>query len=125
MFYAVALLVAAPVAALAQFVVVPAPPNYAMSPPVSDSPLQQQILRNYRSDLLQTQRELAVQNPSGLSREQLDVTRQLNAVNSALIPASPLPAPTSPAPATATPFGAPLGSPFGTPLGALQPMPSR
>ena len=53
-------------------------------PPASDSPLQQQILRNYRSDLQQTQRELAMRNPSGLSREQLEVTHQLNAVNSAL-----------------------------------------
>lgn len=100
-FCLVALLAAAPVAAHAQFVPMPAPPNYAMNPPVSDSPLQQQILRNYRSDLQQTQRDLALRNPSGLSREQLDVTRQLNAVNSALhpVPPSPVTAPGAPEPA--------------------------
>lgn len=97
----VALPAAAPVAAQAQRVRVPASPGYATSPPVADSPLQQQILRNYRSDLQQTQRELAVQNPSGLSREQLDVTHQLNNMNSVLTPA-PLSgttmAPTAPTP---------------------------
>jgi hypothetical protein len=114
-FCIMALLAAAPVTAHAQFVSVPPPPGYAMNPP-ADSPLQQQILRNYRSDLLQTQRDLALQNPSGLSRDQLDVARQLNTVNSALIPASPSPtitAPTVRAPATITPV---------TPLGALAPV---
>ena len=68
-----ALLAAAIGPARGQPVVVPAPPGYAITPPASDSPLQQQMLRNYRSDLQQTQRELAAQNPSGVSREQLDV----------------------------------------------------
>ena len=80
----------------------PPPPSYAINPPVSDSPLQQQILRNYRSDLLQTQRELTVQNPSGVNREQIEVTRQLNAVNPALpqtTAPSPLPAPGASPPA--------------------------
>jgi len=94
---AVALLAAAPVVARAQSGSVPPPPNYAINPPVSDGPLQQQILRNYRSDLLQTQRELTVQNPSGVNREQIEVTRQLNAVRPALpstaTAPSPLPAP--------------------------------
>jgi hypothetical protein len=114
---------AALVSARAQFVAVPAAPGYAMNPSASDSPLQQQILRNYRSDLRQTQRELAARNPSGLSREQLEVTHRLNAVNSALNPAPPLPAPLPPttiAPATmapptmapATPLGAPGPAPF-------------
>ena len=84
---AVALLAAVPVVAHAQSGSLPPPPSYAINPPVSDSPLQQQILRNYRSDLLQTQRELTVQNPSGVNREQIEVTRQLNAVNPALTPA--------------------------------------
>jgi hypothetical protein len=89
---AVALLAAMPVMARAQSgSVPPPPPSYAINPPVSNSPLQQQILRNYRSDLLQTQRELTVQNPSGLNREQIEVTRQLNAVNPALPPTSPPP----------------------------------
>jgi hypothetical protein len=100
---AVALLAIAPVAVRAQLVSVPAPPGYAMSPSASDSPLGQQILRNYRSDLQQTQRELAARNPSGLSREQLDVTHQLNTVNSALNPAlappAPVTAPGAPGPA--------------------------
>ena len=101
MFGIVALLTAAVSGAVhAQFVPVPAPPNYAMNPPAANSPLQQQILRNYRSDLQQTQRDLAVRNPSGLSREQLDITRQLNAVDSALNPApSPTPAPGASEPA--------------------------
>src|SRR4051794_17807944 len=100
----VALLAAAPIAAYAQSVRVPAQPGYATNPPVADSPLQQQIMRNYRTDLQQTQRELAVQNPSGLSREQLDVTHQLNSQLNSMNPA-----PTGPAGVTApaTPPAAP------------------
>jgi hypothetical protein len=99
---AVALLAAVPVVARAQSGSLPPPPSYAINPPVSGSPLQQQILRNYRSDLLQTQRELTVQNPSGVNREQIEVTRQLNAVNPALpqtTAPSPLPAPGASPPA--------------------------
>jgi hypothetical protein len=102
----VTLLAATPVAAHAQSVRLPAEPGYATNSPVADSPLQQQILRNYRSDLLQTQRELAGQNPSGLSREQLDVMHRLNAVNSALIPAPPATMP------PAAPGAAPMAAPF-------------
>jgi len=97
---AVALLAAVPVAARAQSGSVPPPPNYAINPPVSGSPLQQQILRNYRSDLLQTQRELTLQNPSGVNREQIEVTRQLNAVNPAL---PPTPTPPSQVPGASPP----------------------
>lgn len=106
----VALLAAAPVAAHAQSVRLPATPGYATNPPVADSPLQQQMLRNYRSDLLQTQRDLAVQNPSGLSREQLDVAHQLNTVNPALAP--PPAATIAPATPPAVPGAAPIGAPF-------------
>ena len=81
---------------------VPAQPGYATNPPVADSPLQQQIMRNYRTDLQQAQRELAVQNPSGLSREQLDVTHQLNTVNSDADPVPPA-APMAPAAPPAVP----------------------
>jgi len=88
----VALLAAAPAASRAQSGSVPQQPNYAINPPAS-GPLQQQILRNYRSDLLQTQRGLTVQNPSGLNPEQIEVTRRLNAVNPALLPTPPSPAP--------------------------------
>lgn len=72
------------VPAFGQAPFVPAPPYYAMEPtmpltPYAKSPVQQQILENYRSQLLQTQREQLEQNPSGLGREQLEVGRQLNA----------------------------------------------
>jgi hypothetical protein len=107
------LAVAAPETARAQPVVVPAQPGYAMNPPPSDSPLQQQLLRNYRSDLQQAQREMTVQYPAGLTREQLDVARQLNAVNSMLNPApladTRLP-PTTMAPAM--PPGASVPAPY-------------
>ena len=102
----ITLLAVAPIAAHAQSVRVPPAPGYATNPPAADSPLQQQMLRNYRSDLLQTQRELVVQNPSGLSREQLDVMHQLNTVNSApaatMTPATPL----------SVPGSVPLAAPF-------------
>jgi hypothetical protein len=102
LFCVVALLAAvAPVTVRAQ--PVPVLPGYAINPPASDSPLQQQILRNYRSELRHAQRELAIRNPPGLSREQLDLTRQLNAVNSALRPASPSSVTTPSAPEP-TPF---------------------
>ncbi|MGD9614761.1 MAG: hypothetical protein AB7H90_17625 [Alphaproteobacteria bacterium] len=94
LFSLVALLAAvAPETARSQTVSVPGPPGYAVNRAASDSPLQQQMLRNYRTDLQQRQRELSVQNPSGLSREQLDVMHRLNAVNSALTPAPASPAP--------------------------------
>jgi hypothetical protein len=68
-------------AALAQ--VAPAPPYYAMDPsspvtPRAAGPAGQQILENYRSQLLQSQREGLQQNPSGLGREQLQLNRQIN-----------------------------------------------
>ena len=103
------LLAAASVAVHAQLVRVPAAPGYATNPPVVDSPLQQQLLRNYRSDLQQTQRELAVQDPSGLSREQLDVTHRLNTMN-----AAPTPPPAA-AMTPQTPFAAPGAVPFAAP----------
>jgi hypothetical protein len=106
----VAMPAAMPVAAHAQFVPVPAQPGYATNPPVADSPLQQQIMRNYRTDLQQTQRELAVQNPSGLSREQLDVTHQLNSLK------SPLTAPPAASMTPAAPPAVPGSVPGAAPL---------
>jgi hypothetical protein len=78
----------APVGASAQTGIVPAPPYYAMSPgtspaPSGPSPVQQQVLENYRIQLQQTQRETLRQNPSGLGRDQIEVTRQLNLDNAA------------------------------------------
>src|SRR5689334_18484257 len=61
----------------------PAPPYYAMDPtspvtPRAASPGDQQILENYRSQLLQSQRESLQQNPSGVGRDQLQLNRQIN-----------------------------------------------
>ena len=55
-------------------------PNLSLSAPAT-SPVQQQIQENYRTQLLQQQRELLLQNPSGLSREQIDIQHQLNIYN--------------------------------------------
>jgi hypothetical protein len=80
----------------------PAVPYYAMDPrmpltPHADSPVQQQILENYRSQLLQAQRAMLLQNPGGAGREQLDINRQLNgfAGGSASTPTSPATPPPS------------------------------
>ena len=55
-------------------------PNLSLSAPAT-SPVQQQIQENYRIQLLQQQRELLLQNPSGLSREQIDIQHLLNIYN--------------------------------------------
>ena len=70
----------AAIPAFAQSPIVPASPSYATTPGNSSAlpPLQQQILESYRSQLQQTQRELLLQNPSGLSRKEIEVGRQLN-----------------------------------------------
>src|SRR5215212_2259279 len=84
----VAILAMVPGLALAQGIV-PAPPYYSMNPidpGAPQTPLQQQILQNYRSQLRQSQREMMQQNPSGLSREQLEVGRQLNMLNNYIYP---------------------------------------
>jgi hypothetical protein len=64
----------------------PAPPFYAMDPtspltPRAASPVQQQMLENYRTQLLQAQRDNLQQNPSGLGRDQLQLGNQLNTFN--------------------------------------------
>jgi hypothetical protein len=102
-----ALLSAMPLVALGQATIVPAPPYYAMEPinpltPTARSPVQQQILESYRSQLQQTQRDLLLRNPSGLGASQLDVNRQLDALGVgaiplALVPSAP-PASFNPAP---------------------------
>lgn len=83
---------------------VPAPPYYAMDPPAplsprAASPVQQQMLENYRTQLLQSQRDSLQQNPSGLGRDQLQLGNQLNNFNG---PAAMSPAAMSP-PSVATP----------------------
>jgi hypothetical protein len=96
------LLMAAALATASAQGIVPAPPYYATSPATGgQSPVQQQIQENYRFQLLQTQREMLQQNPSGLGRDQIEVNRQLNTY-SAPPPAIVYPAPPparNPAPA--------------------------
>ncbi len=80
---AVVLLAAAVVPGRAQ-AVAPSPPYHAMDPrspltPYAQSPVQQQVIENYRAQLQAVQREQLQQNPSGISRNQLDTSRQLNA----------------------------------------------
>jgi hypothetical protein len=64
----------------------PATPYYAMDPttpltPRAASPVQQQVLENYRTQLLQAQRDALQQNPSGPGRDQLQLGNQLNTFN--------------------------------------------
>lgn len=84
--------------------VTPAPPYYAMDPtslltPRAASPVQQQMLENYRTQLLQSQRDSLQQNPSGLGRDQLQLGNQLNTFNgpAAMTPPT-MPMPTPPFP---------------------------
>jgi hypothetical protein len=102
-----ALLSAMPLSAFAQATIVPAPPYYAMQPtsrliPSARSPVQQQILEDYRTQLQQTQRNLLRHNPSGLDAAQIEVGRQLNAIGPGAVPpapaAMPPPASFNPAP---------------------------
>ncbi|MBV8888300.1 MAG: hypothetical protein JO305_01380 [Alphaproteobacteria bacterium] len=51
--------------------------------PRADTPVQQQMQQNYRTQLLGAQRELLQANPSGLSREQIDIGHQLNTYDAA------------------------------------------
>jgi hypothetical protein len=82
----------------------PAPPYYAMDPtspltPRAASPVQQQMLENYRTQLLQAQRDSLQQNPSGLGPNQLQIGNQLNAFGgpATMVPATVAP-PTPPFP---------------------------
>jgi hypothetical protein len=45
------------------------------------TPLEQQMQQNYRTDLMQAQRELLQANPSGLGREQIGIGHELNMYN--------------------------------------------
>jgi hypothetical protein len=82
----------------------PAAPYYAMDPrapltPRAASPVQQQVLENYRTQLLQTQRDSLQQNPSGLGRDQLQIGAQLNGFGGPATMVAPnTPAPTPPFP---------------------------
>ena len=52
-------------------------PNMSLSTP-GTSPLQQQMQQDYASQLMQTQRALLRQNPSGTSRQELAIGNALN-----------------------------------------------
>ncbi|MBV9829374.1 MAG: hypothetical protein JO001_27465 [Alphaproteobacteria bacterium] len=93
---AAALLTVLPHLALAQ--APPSAPYYAMDPrspltPSANSPVQQQVLENYRTQLQSTQRSLMQQDPGGTNANSRAVTQQLNqfggAPPSALGPAGP------------------------------------
>ncbi len=63
----------------------PRPPHawHALNPSLSlgvraATPLEQQMQQNYRTELLQAQRELLQINPSGLGRTQIAIGRELN-----------------------------------------------
>ena len=57
-------------------------PNLSLSAPAT-APVQQQLRENYRTQLQQEQRQLLQQNPSGLSRDQIDIQHQLDLYNNA------------------------------------------
>jgi len=91
-FFAALAAILAPTIALAQ--AAPSPPYYATDPrapmnPSASTPLQQQILENYRTQLQISQRALSQQGPPGLSREQLDINRQLNQYGAGPVGAAP------------------------------------
>ena len=52
-------------------------PNLSLSQPAT-TPLQEQIQDNYATDLRAGQRDLLQQNPSGYSRQELAIGRELN-----------------------------------------------
>jgi hypothetical protein len=51
---------------------------------IYESPVQQQIQQDYRSNLLGVQRDLLQSNPSGLGREQISIGHQLNGYDTTL-----------------------------------------
>jgi hypothetical protein len=115
-----------PLPALAQATVVPAPPYYAMEPtmpltPSARSPVQQQILENYRTQLQAIARDLLQQNPSGLGAAQLAIGRRLNAIGPGAIAAPPAAAVAAPA-FSPTPFAG--GSALPSPPFDAAPVPS-
>jgi len=57
-------------------------PNLSLSAPAT-APVQQQMRENYRTQLLQERQDLLQQNPSGLSRDQIEIQHQLDLYNSA------------------------------------------
>jgi hypothetical protein len=56
----------------------PINPSLSLSPPTNNNPLPAQEREDYASSLMNAQRELLQQNPSGLGREEQAIERQLN-----------------------------------------------
>jgi len=75
-------LIVAPAAAQSRGAFAPAPmhvlnPDMSLSAPAT-SPLQQQMRDNYATQLMQSQRDLLQQNPSGTTRQELTIGHELN-----------------------------------------------
>jgi hypothetical protein len=75
-------LATAPVMAQQLSTVPPAPPHIvnpgiSLSAPAT-SPLQQQMQDDYATQLSQAQHDMLVQNPSGITRPELSISRALN-----------------------------------------------
>ncbi len=89
-FLVIAVLVASapPLGAAERARVVPVHALHIVNPslklaPRADSPLEQQIQQNYRTQLLQAQRELLQYNPSGLGRAQIAIGHLLDTYDAA------------------------------------------
>ena len=86
-----AALATAPVAAQERFApeqrsLSPTPQFHAVNPSLSlsaptNSPLQEQMREDYATSLMGAQRELLQQNPSGLGRQEQEISRELNEVS--------------------------------------------
>jgi hypothetical protein len=62
---------------------VPYAPIHAINPSISlsapaTSPLQQQVQDDYAAQLMHAQRDLLQQNPSGTTRQELEISHELN-----------------------------------------------
>ena len=57
-------------------------PSLSLAAPAA-TPLEQQVQQNYRTDLMQAQRELMLANPSGLGRAQIGIGHELNMYDTA------------------------------------------
>ena len=55
-------------------------PSHFLRAPAA-TPLEQQMQQNYRTELMQAQRELQQANPSGMSRDQIAIGHELDGYN--------------------------------------------
>ena len=61
-------------------------PSMSLTAP-TNGPLQDQIRQDYATGLMATQRELLLQNPSGLGRQELAIGHELNSYTAPLFAA--------------------------------------